>query len=97
MVLVIGESARSDHFNINGYKRNTTPNLSKIKNLITYPHAYSLATNTVMGVQRIMQKDNRGDLSSFIQAFNGLGFDTYWFSNQDARYSMINEIVAWTN
>ena len=97
VVLVIGESARSDHFNINGYKRNTTPNLSKIKNLITYPHAYSLATNTVMGVQRIMQKDNRGDLSSFIQAFNGLGFDTYWFSNQDARYSMINEIVKEAN
>ena len=30
LILVIGESVRSDRFGINGYNRNTTPNLAKI-------------------------------------------------------------------
>ena len=32
VVLILGESLRADHLHINGYKRQTTPNLEKIKN-----------------------------------------------------------------
>jgi len=36
VILVIGESARADRWGINGYQRNTTPNLAHLQNLITY-------------------------------------------------------------
>ena len=97
IVLVIGESARFDRFGINGYERNTTPYLSKTTNLITYNKVSSLATNTAVGVQQIMQMDEKQNLSSFIQVFNQVGFQTHWFSNQSARYEVINDIIRETN
>ena len=36
VILHIGESVRADHLSINGYKRNTTPNLAQIQNLINF-------------------------------------------------------------
>jgi glucan phosphoethanolaminetransferase (alkaline phosphatase superfamily) len=41
IVLVIWESARSDHFGMNGYKRNTTPNLDTIENILSFKNTYS--------------------------------------------------------
>jgi glucan phosphoethanolaminetransferase (alkaline phosphatase superfamily) len=35
-VLVIGESSRYDHWGINGYKRDTSPTLSKLRHLISF-------------------------------------------------------------
>lgn len=93
IVLVIGESSRADRWGLNGYKRNTTPNLEGIKNLISYKETYSLATNTPLGVQAIMKKDGHYELSSFIQIFNKLNFTTHWLSNQSTRYALINKIA----
>lgn len=45
-VLVIGETARWDHFSINGYMRETTPYLSQRSNLISFDNAYSQANLT---------------------------------------------------
>lgn len=44
-IVVIGETARADFFTLNGYKRNTNPNLSKI-DIINYSNAYSCGTLT---------------------------------------------------
>jgi len=94
VILVIGESARADRWGINGYQRNTTPNLAHLQNLITYKEAYSLATNTPLGIQSIMKKEGYYHLSSFIKVFDQLKFKTYWFSNQGTRYKLINLIAA---
>ena len=94
VILVIGESARADRWGINGYQRNTTPNLAHLQNLITYKEAYSLATNTPSGIQSIMKKEGYYHLSSFIKVFDQLKFETYWFSNQGTRYKLINLIAA---
>ncbi len=54
VVLVIGESARSENFSLYGYKRVTNPLLSKINNVHSYK-AESSATSTTVGVKSILE------------------------------------------
>src|SRR4051794_17423013 len=61
VVLVIGESARSENFSLYGYNKNTNPLLSKIPNLFHFD-ATSCATYTTAGVKCILEPTNSGDL-----------------------------------
>ncbi|HEU4789630.1 MAG TPA: phosphoethanolamine--lipid A transferase EptA [Flavobacterium sp.] len=61
LVLVIGESARSQNFSLYGYKKNTNPLLSKTKNIFHF-NATSCATNTTAGVKCILEHTNSDDL-----------------------------------
>lgn len=61
VVLVIGESARSQNFSLYGYQKNTNPLLSKIKNLFHF-NATSCATYTTAGVKGILEHINSDDL-----------------------------------
>ncbi len=54
VVLVIGESARSENFSLYGYEKNTNPLLSKIEN-INYYEAESCATYTTAGLKCILE------------------------------------------
>jgi len=49
-VIVVGETARWDHFSLNGYGKPTNPELSKIEGLINYSQAYSCGTDTAQSV-----------------------------------------------
>ena len=61
VVLVIGESARSQNFSLYGYKKNTNPLLSKIPNVFHF-NANSGATYTTAGVKCILEHKNTDDL-----------------------------------
>ena len=61
VVLVIGESARSQNFSLYGYKKNTNPLLSKINNVYSYK-AESCATYTTAGVKCILEYKNTSKL-----------------------------------
>ncbi|CAD0007770.1 Phosphoethanolamine transferase EptA [Flavobacterium chungangense] len=61
VVLVIGESARSQNFSLYGYKKNTNPLLSKTTNLFHF-NANSCATYTTAGVKCILEHKNSDDL-----------------------------------
>lgn len=61
VVLVIGESARSQNFSLYGYKKNTNPLLSKIDNVFHFD-ATSDATYTTAGVKSILEHENTDDL-----------------------------------
>jgi glucan phosphoethanolaminetransferase (alkaline phosphatase superfamily) len=87
LIIGLGESLRADHLGIYGYKRNTTPLLSAIKdngNLYVYNHVYSGGTNTWTSVPAMFTKfDFRPELSkSIINLANDAGYETYWLSNQ---------------
>ncbi len=45
-LIVVGETARADHFSLNGYGRPTNPELAKIPELVNYAEAYSCGTDT---------------------------------------------------
>ncbi|MFM2358676.1 MAG: phosphoethanolamine--lipid transferase EptA [Bacteroidota bacterium] len=61
VVLVIGESARSQNFSLYGYAKNTNPFLSKTQNLYHF-NATSLATYTTAGVKAILEHTHTDDL-----------------------------------
>lgn len=61
VVLVIGESARSQNFSLYGYKKNTNPLLSKVPNLFHF-EATSGATYTTAGVKCILEHTHTDDL-----------------------------------
>ncbi|XWO14416.1 Phosphoethanolamine transferase EptA [Candidatus Hepatincola sp. Pdp] len=96
IILVIGESARADHQSLNGYKRDTNPNLEKVKNLVTYPNVYSCGTLSRISVTCILSRRGHNNLvlplpeNNMISAFNSLGFKTYFLSTQtmyDSHYN----------
>ena len=61
VVLVIGESARSQNFSLYGYNKNTNPLLSKTRNVFHF-NATSCATYTTAGVKCILEHTNTSDL-----------------------------------
>lgn len=61
VVLVIGESARSENFSLYGYEKNTNPLLSRTQNVFHF-NAVSCATYTTAGVKCILEHTNSDDL-----------------------------------
>ncbi|MBF8457803.1 phosphoethanolamine--lipid A transferase EptA [Kaistella sp. G5-32] len=61
VILVIGESARSENFSLYGYRKNTNPLLSKIPN-VSHFNATSDATYTTAGVKSILEHQNTDEL-----------------------------------
>ena len=49
LVLVIGEASRAENYSLNGYGRDTNPQLQK-ENMITFPQASSCGTETAVSV-----------------------------------------------
>lgn len=88
VVVVIGESSRGDHFEINGYNRNTTPMLSQTNGLFSFKNAQSCDTLTKNSLDCLStpmlksQKDRTVHQSSFGEVFHSLGFSTEIYSLQ---------------
>lgn len=88
LVLVVGETARADHFGLNGYPRDTTPELAA-RQVINWRQAWSCGTNTLASVPCMFshlgksgyegRKFEYGNLMDVLQAA-GLGVD--WLDNQ---------------
>lgn len=49
VIMVVGESARADHFSINGYSRRTNPHLEKV-DLVSFINMASCGTSTAISV-----------------------------------------------
>ena len=100
IVFVLGESVRASNLGINGYYRNTTPQLKGIKNLVSFTNVYTPLTYTGISVPQILSNKsilNKEDSSSFFSVYsilNKTDFNTSWIGNQtpEKSYSFfINE------
>ena len=89
VVFVLGEAARADHLQLNGYARETTPLLASRRNIISFPHIYSEPTYTSTSVPVILSPADSvhpaycGSYASFIATMKECGFRSAWLSNQD--------------
>ena len=102
IVVVLGESARGDHFSINGYGRETTPLLQQRqnqgKNLVNFKDTVSCGVWTRISVPCILTRATEADKSaiftekSFISVFKKLGFKTAWFGAQ-GKFSMADPVT----
>lgn len=89
-VIVVGETARADHFGLNGYARATSPELSKIDGLINFPEAFSCGTDTAQSVPCMFSGLGRSGFSNKLAAsrenlldiLKRAGLDVIWRENQ---------------
>lgn len=99
LVLVVGETARGDHFGMNGYARDTTPHL-RAQNAISWNNVRSCGTNTAASVPCMFsslgkqgfesRKANHETLLDVVQAA-GLGVS--WLDNQSGCKGVCDRIV----
>lgn len=88
LVLVLGETARADHFGLNGYGRNTTPELAA-RDVFNWPHVQSCGTSTLASLPCMFsplgrkgfeaRKDDTENLLDVVQA---AGMNVLWLDNQ---------------
>ena len=89
VVLVLGESSRSDRWSLNGYERDTNPLLRQEANVVNLPDVITSVSATRLSVPVIISrkpatqslKDGFSE-KSFITAYKEAGFKTFWLSNQ---------------
>lgn len=93
VILIIGESARGDHFYQNGYHRPTTKLIDQQKNIISFDQACSCSNTTHISVPCLLTRASKENLapthaeSSIIQVFNRAGFHSTWIGNQGGYFS----------
>lgn len=96
-VLVVGETSRADNWQLFGYDRATNPRLSQRNDLIKYPKTLSESNTTHKSVPMLLSpldSSNFGDSIYYVKgicdAFNEVGFNTAYFSNQSRNHSFID-------
>jgi glucan phosphoethanolaminetransferase (alkaline phosphatase superfamily) len=89
IVVILGESLRPDHLQLNGYPRETTPLLKGQSNIISFPNVISKYCHTYISIPHILTEpipgnpDGAYEQQSFITPLKKAGFYTAWISNQD--------------
>ena len=89
-VVVVGETARWDHFALNGYGKPTNPELSKIEGLINYSQAYSCGTDTAQSVpcmfsglgKAAFTNAKAASRENLLDILKRAGVDVLWRENQ---------------
>ncbi|MFT6899121.1 MAG: lipid A ethanolaminephosphotransferase [Paraglaciecola sp.] len=61
VIVVVGETARADHFSLNGYKRQTNPLLEQEQRLVSYSNISSCGTSTAISVPCMFSLSGRKD------------------------------------
>lgn len=89
-VVAVGETARWDHFALNGYARPTNPGLSKVGDLVNFPLAYSCGTDTAQSVPCMFSGLGKEDFTNdkaaarenLLDILKRTGVDVLWRENQ---------------
>lgn len=89
VVLVVGETGRSGNFGINGYSRNTTPELAARKDISTALNVWSCGTNTAASVPCMFSHLDKAAFESRKAEYENLpdmlqraGLAVLWVDNQ---------------
>ncbi len=91
LVLVVGETARADHFGINGYARNTTPELQKA-NVISLSNVQACGTSTAYSVPcmfssagaRRYTPEGAGHEENLLDVLRHAGVHVVWLDNNSS-------------
>lgn len=88
MLLVLGETARSDNFGLNGYGRDTTPELAK-QGVVSFHNAWSCGTSTAASVPCMFSNLGREAYAhqkmrseNLLDVLQHAGLGVLWIDNQ---------------
>ena len=96
LILVVGETARSGNFGINGYKKDTTPTLSLLKknsdntgSLTSFNNVWACGTSTATALpcmfshlDRLAYEDSQKNLENLVDVLQRAGLAVIWLENQ---------------
>ena len=88
-IWVVGESSRPANWSLFGYARETSPRLTKVPGIITFPRMMTTAPETQIAVPSMLSLRPITEWSSIqaeksiVSAFKEAGFKTFWLSTQD--------------
>lgn len=90
VVLVIGETARADHFALNGYGRPTNPELARQDGVISFTDVHSCGTETAVSLPCMVSNLGQADYSpskaarreNLLDVVRRAGVDVVWVENQ---------------
>lgn len=98
-ILVIGETARADRWQLTGYERQTNSLLSQVEGLVSFDKALSQSNTTHKSVPMLMThltSKNYGDsidkVKGIMTAFAEAGYSTTFISNQRRNHSYIDHL-----
>ena len=98
-VLLLGETARADHFQLYGYNRPTTPRLlADTAQMVWVPDVLSESNTTHKSVPMLLTAASASDYNriyrerGILTAFKEAGFHTAFFSNQRRNHSFIDAL-----
>ncbi len=88
LLLVLGETGRSGNFGLNGYARDTTPELAR-ENVVSQRNAWSCGTSTATSVPcmfsnlgRAKFEDRKADHENLLDVLQHAGLAVLWIDNQ---------------
>ncbi len=87
-ILVVGEATRADHWSLNGYTRNTNPELSQ-QDIVNLPHVSSCATSTAFSLPCMFSLSQFDDFNlheanaqeNLLDVLNKAGVNLLWRDN----------------
>jgi len=89
IIAVVGETARGDHFALNGYPRPTNPQLSQESNLVSMSDARSCGTNTAASVPCMFSNlgreafnNRKANTEGLADVLSHAGLAVLWLDNQ---------------
>ena len=99
LVIVVGETARADHFGLNGYSRNTTPMLSR-RDILNFDSVSSCGTATAVSVPCMFSWLPRKDYddatakhsSNLLDFVTKAGISVLWRDNNSGCKEMCNRV-----
>lgn len=90
LVFVLGETARAQNWGLDGYARQTTPELAALPGVINFPRATSCGTSTEVSLPCLFSPWGRHDYDedrirghqSLLHVLDHAGVETLWRDNQ---------------
>ena len=99
IVFILGESARSQNFSLNGYERNTNEPLNSY-NMISFKNVYSCDVSTTKSIPCIFSHFNKSEFEkskaknyeNLLDIFNKIGYNVKWLSNNGGCKDVCNRV-----
>ena len=101
VIMVVGETARADHFSLNGYARQTNPLLAR-KKIINFPDFWSCGTSTAASLPCMFSKQTReqydrrtaNSTDNLLDILNRAGVSVLWRDNNSSSKGVADRIAT---
>ncbi len=100
VIMVVGETARADHFSLNGYARETNPLLAREK-IINFPDFWSCGTSTAASLPCMFSKQTRkqydrrtaNSTDNLLDILNRASVSVLWRDNNSSSKGVADRIA----